>query len=64
MWSHVQRMVVGLTEPSEFGCKFGRYFYRSIVSQPSKCPKFMTFREGCLSYAIECKYSNKALKTF
>ena len=25
---------------------------QAIVSQPSKCLKFMTFREGCLSYAI------------
>ena len=36
----------------------------SIVSQPSKCLKFMTFREGCLSYAVECKYLSEALKTF
>ena len=36
----------------------------TIVSQPSKCLKFMTFREGCLSYTIECKYLSEALKTF
>ena len=37
----------------------------AIVSQPSKCLKFVTFREGCvLSYAIECKYLSEALETF
>ena len=34
----------------------------TIVSQPSKGLKFMTFRERCLSYAIECKYLSEALK--
>ena len=28
----------------------------TIVSQLSKCLKFMTFREGCLKHAVECKY--------
>ena len=32
------------------------------MSQPTKCIKFMTFWEGCFSYAIECKYLNEALR--
>ena len=36
----------------------------TIVSQLSKCLKFMPFREDVLSYAIECKYSSEALETF
>ena len=28
----------------------------SIVSQPSKCLKFMTFREGCFVIHVEYKY--------
>ena len=27
-----------------------------IVSQPSKCLKFMTFRKGCFVIHVECKY--------
>ena len=33
----------------------------TIVSQPSKCLKFMTFRD-ILSYAIECKHLVKLLR--
>ena len=36
----------------------------SIVSQPSKCLKFMTFRGDILSYVIECKYLVKLLRLF
>ena len=36
----------------------------TIVSQPSKCLKFMTFQEGYLSYPIERKYFSEALETF
>ena len=36
----------------------------SIVSQLSKCLKFMTFGRDVLSYAIECKYLSEALETF
>ena len=38
-----------------------------IVSQLSKCLKFMTFRDisrDVLSYAIECKYLSEGLETF
>ena len=44
MGPHVQRLVVGLTEPSEFGCKFGRYFYRSRCN----C--------SCLTFCTNYKY--------
>ena len=36
----------------------------SIMSQPSKCLKFMTFGSDVLSYGIECKYLSEALETF
>ena len=36
----------------------------SIVSQPSKCLKFMTFQEGGFVIHVECKYLNEALETF
>ena len=36
----------------------------AIVSQLSKCLKFMTFREGVLKHAVECKYLSEALETF
>ena len=36
----------------------------SIVSQPSKCLKFMTFRGGCFVIHVECKYLSEALETF
>ena len=36
----------------------------SIVSQPSKCLKFMTFREGCFVIHVEYKYLSEALETF
>ena len=29
---------------------------QAIVSQPSKCLKFMTFREGCFVIHVERKY--------
>ena len=35
-----------------------------IVSQPSKCLEFMTFREGCFVMHVECKYLSEALETF
>ena len=35
-----------------------------MVSQPSKCLKFITFREGCFVIHVECKYFSEALKTF
>ena len=35
----------------------------SIVSQPSKCLKFMTFREGCFVIHVEYKYLSKTLET-
>ena len=44
MWPHVQHLVVGSTEPSEFGCKFGRYFY------PSRC------NCSCLTFCTNYKY--------
>ena len=46
--------------------EFVKNFYLiAIGSQLSKCPKFMTFREGCfVSFAIECKYLSEALETF
>ena len=44
MWTDVQRLVVGLTEPSEFGCKFGRYLYRSRCN----C--------SCLTFCTNYKY--------
>ena len=36
----------------------------TIVSQPSKCLKFITFRGDVLLYATECKYLSEALETF
>ena len=44
MWTDVQRLVIGLTGLSEFGCKFGRYFYRSRC----KC--------SCLTFRTNYKY--------
>ena len=35
-----------------------------IVSQPSKCLKFMTFQEGCFVIHVEYKYLSGALETF
>ena len=35
-----------------------------IVSQPSKCLKFMTFWEGCFVIDVEYKYLSDALETF
>ena len=35
-----------------------------IVSQPSKCLKFMTFREGCFVIHVEYKYLSEALEIF
>ena len=36
-----------------------------ILSQLSKCLKFMTFRGvDVLSYTVECKYLREALETF
>ena len=36
----------------------------AIVSQLSKCLKFMTFREGCFVIHVEYKYLIEALETF
>ena len=36
----------------------------SIVSQPSKCLKFMIFWEGCFVIHVEYKYLSEALETF
>ena len=36
----------------------------SIVSQPSKCLKFTTFREGCFAIHVEHKYLTKLLRLF
>ena len=36
----------------------------TIVSQPSKCLKFTTFREVCFVIHVEYKYSSEALETF
>ena len=36
----------------------------TIVSQPSKCLKFMACREGCLVIHVEYKYLIEALETF
>ena len=36
----------------------------SIESQPDKCLKFMTFREGCFVIHVEYKYLSEALETF
>ena len=36
----------------------------SIVSQPSKCLKFVLFREGCFVIHVEYKYLSEALETF
>ena len=38
--------------------------YDTIVSQPSKCLKFMTFREGCFITHVEYKYLSEAFETF
>ena len=58
----------GLITLSHIKFTFETHFLQTdamtMVSQPSKCLKFMTFREGCFSYAIECKYLSEALKTF
>ena len=35
----------------------------SVVSQPSKCLKFMTFREVCFVIHVESKYLSEALET-
>ena len=35
-----------------------------IVSQPSECLKFMTFREGCFVIHVEYKYLSETLETF
>ena len=40
------------------------YDYLTIVSQPSKCLKFMTFREGLFVIHVEYKYLSEALETF
>ena len=37
---------------------------RPIVSQPSKCLKFMTFRGGCFVIHVEYKYLSEPLETF
>ena len=39
-------------------------FCYSLVSQPSKCLKFMTFREGCVNFVahVERKYLSEALE--
>ena len=42
-------------------CKTGE---SPIVSQLSKCLKFMTFLEGVLKHAVECKYLSEAFQTF
>ena len=39
-------------------------FMETIVSQPSKCLKFMTFQEGCFVIHVEYKYLSEALETF
>ena len=44
VWTDVQRLVVGLTELSEFGCKFEQYFYRSRCN----C--------SCLTFCTNYKY--------
>ena len=44
MWTDIERLVVGLTEPSEFGCKFGQYFYCSRCN----C--------SCLTFCTNYKY--------
>ena len=36
----------------------------ALVSQPSKCLKFMTFREGCFVIHVEYKYLSEALEIF
>ena len=36
----------------------------TIVSQPSKCLKFTTFREVCFVIHVEYKYSSEVLETF
>ena len=36
----------------------------AIVSQPSKCLKFMTFREGCFVIHVEYRYLSETLETF
>ena len=36
----------------------------TIVSQPSKCLKFMTFQKGCFVIHVEYKYLREALETF
>ena len=36
----------------------------SVVSKPSKCLQFITFREGCFVMHIEYKYFSEALETF
>ena len=33
----------------------------TIVSQPSKCLKFMTFREGCFGIHVEYRYLSETL---
>ena len=35
-----------------------------IVSQLSKCLKFMTIRRDVFSYAIECKYLSEGIEAF
>ena len=36
----------------------------TIVSQPGKCLKFMTFREGCFVIHVEYRYLSETLETF
>ena len=36
----------------------------AIMSQPSKCLKFMTFRERCFVIHVEHKYLSENLETF
>ena len=45
--------------------RFGsRICLGAIVSQPNKCLKFMTFREGCFVIHVEYKHLNEALENF
>ena len=36
--------------------------FHIIVSQLSKCLKFMTFQEGCFVIHVECKYLSEVLR--
>ena len=44
VWTDIQCLVIGLTEPSEFGCKLMRYFYCSRCN----C--------SCLTFCTNYKY--------